>query len=176
MIAAAIENDHAIGVAEHDVHVVLGEQHRECCSRASEAASSINSAARTRRHARRRLVHQQQPRPAGQRQRELDPLRIAIGERRAMPWSAKRVMPTRSSSGVGLVAREIDGARTSSPPCALSRASSAICTFSRTVIDANVAATWNVRPTPRRAMARGGSPSMRSPSKATCRHPARAGR
>ena len=26
---AAIEHDHAIGEAEHDVHVVFGEEHRE---------------------------------------------------------------------------------------------------------------------------------------------------
>ena len=39
--------------------------------------------------------------------------------------------------------------------------------FSRTVIDANNAATWKVRPTPIRAIARGGKPSIRAPINVT---------
>src|SRR5687767_12498947 len=45
--------------------------------------------------------------------------------------------------------------------------SSARSTFSRTVIDANVAATWNVRPTPASAMSRGGRPVMSVPASTT---------
>ena len=47
-------------------------------------------------------------------------------------------------------------ARTVSPACE----SSAICTFSTTVIEPKVAAIWKVRPTPSRQISRGGSPVM----------------
>ena len=40
---------------------------------------------------------------------------------------------------------------------------SAICTFSRTVIEAKVAVIWNVRPTPSRQTRRGGQPVMSRP-------------
>ena len=41
---------------------------------------------------------------------------------------------------------------------------SAICTFSATVIEAKVAATWNVRPTPRRQMSPGAMPAVLLPN------------
>src|ERR1700722_463859 len=41
---------------------------------------------------------------------------------------------------------------------------SAICTFSTTVIEPNVAATWNVRPTPSRQISRGFLPFNFDPS------------
>ena len=44
---------------------------------------------------------------------------------------------------------------------------SAICTFSRTVIEAKVAVIWKVRPTPRRQTARGLSPTMSRPPRRT---------
>ena len=40
---------------------------------------------------------------------------------------------------------------------------SAICTFSATVIEPKVAATWNVRPTPRRQMSPGAMPAVLLP-------------
>ena len=56
--------------------------------------------------------------------------------------------------------QRIDARAIASPACRRDRcgsppscATSASATLSRTVIDANVAATWNVRPTPRRAIA-----------------------
>ena len=73
----------AVGVAEHDVHVVLGEEHRDPLF-ARELRRELHQAvARARRHAGGGLVHQQQPRRAGERQRQLDALRVAVRERRA---------------------------------------------------------------------------------------------
>src|ERR1700675_1524370 len=46
-----------------------------------------------------------------------------------------------------------------------SRETSAICTFSVTVIELKVAAIWNVRPTPRRQISRGRLPAISWPSK-----------
>ncbi len=42
MISPAIENDDAVGMAEHDVHVVLGEQHRDALLPREFAASCIS--------------------------------------------------------------------------------------------------------------------------------------
>jgi hypothetical protein len=64
-------------------------------------------------------------------------------------------------------ARARDGARRR-PPEAIDLAAceiSAICTFSTTVIEPKVAATWKVRPTPRRQMSRGGRPAMLRPQR-----------
>ena len=47
-----------------------------------------------------------------------------------------------------------------SPACEIS----AICTFSATVIEWKVAATWKVRPTPSRQISRGAKPAMSLPS------------
>ena len=83
--AAVIEHDDAIGVTEHDIHVVLGEEDRDPL-RARELGGELHQpAARARRHAGGRLVHQQERGVARERQRELDALRVAIGERRACP-------------------------------------------------------------------------------------------
>ena len=114
-----------------------------------------------------RLVHQQQARRAGERERQLDALGVAVGERRAAlvgeAASSARARAARRPRRAS-AARRAPAMRAA---CAPACASSASSTFSRTVIDANVAATWNVRPTPRRAIARGGRPSMRAPASRT---------
>ena len=76
---AAIEHQDAIGVAEDDVHVVFGEQHADAALARMPRVSAMRAAS-LRRHAGGRLVHQQQPRVVGQREGELQPLEIAIGE------------------------------------------------------------------------------------------------
>ena len=50
------------------------------CSRAMRAVSRISLDALARRHAGGRLVHQQQFRLVGERDRELEPLEVAIGK------------------------------------------------------------------------------------------------
>src|SRR6187401_2086238 len=60
-------------------------------------------------------------------------------------------MPTRSSSA-SASSRYICVAAPQRSRVRPLRLISALCTFSTTVIDTNVCATWNVRPTPRRQM------------------------
>ncbi len=86
----------------------------------------------------------------GEREREFEPLDVAIGEFAAEPIGLIGHADERRAGAQRLVAMA------AAPPSAASaRArrrceSSAICTFSATVIEAKVAAIWNVRPTPRR--------------------------
>jgi hypothetical protein len=138
-------------VAEDDIHVVLGEQNRDPL-RASEIRCELHQPpARARRHAGGGLVHQQESRRSGQCEGELDALGVAVGERRASRFR-EASHPHAFEQRIGFGAQAVGRARAmprSAPACE----SSASCTFSRTVIDANVAATWNVRPTPRRATA-----------------------
>ena len=144
--------------------------------RARSAATCISRARDRVRHARGRLVHQQQPRLAGERERQLDALGVAVGERRAMRVGEVGAADAREQRvGAGIVQRrrERRRARGRGPHARAARAR----TFSRTVIDANVAATWNVRPTPRaRDRVRRQAVDARAVQRDACRRPARAGR
>src|SRR5438046_1376719 len=75
-------------------------------------------------------------------------------------------MPVRASNASARSCHAA-GLRSNSTPSRLACANSASSTFSRTVIDANVAATWNVRLTPLCAICLGGRPSIRLPSSRT---------
>ena len=148
MIAAAVEHDHAVGVAEHDVHVVLGEQHGDALARARArrraASAGRASAATSPRSAR--------PSAAGAaRRRAPARARRAWRRRRRASRSPGRrscVIRTRSSSASASARSAIGRARADARDARRRARAARAATFSRTVIDANVAATWNVRPTP----------------------------
>lgn len=76
----AVEHDDAVGMLEHHVHVVLGEKHADRLLPRDARGQPHQIDALARRHAGRRLVHQQQLRLVGERDRKLEPLEIAIGE------------------------------------------------------------------------------------------------
>ena len=131
-------------------------------SRARVGGELHQPAARARRHARRRLVHQQQPRSAGERQRELDALRVAVGERRAAlvgeAWSCARARAARRrrrAARVGGARADRRDARRAARAArsARSRGRSSTRTSPR---------PGTCGPRPCCAIARGGSPSMRS--------------
>ena len=65
---------------EHHVHVVLGEQHADRLLARDLRGEPHQLDALARRHAGGRLVHQQQLRLVGERDRKLQPLEVAIGE------------------------------------------------------------------------------------------------
>ena len=83
--AAAVEHQDAVGMLEHDVHVVLGEEHADRLLARDLRRQSHQFDALARRHARGRLVHQQKPWLVGKRDRQFQPLEIAIGELAAGP-------------------------------------------------------------------------------------------
>ena len=70
---------------EHHVHVVLGKQHADRLLAGNARGQPHQLDALARRHPGGRLVHQQQFRLVGERDRELQPLEIAIGEFAAGP-------------------------------------------------------------------------------------------
>ena len=167
MIAAAIEHDHAVGVAEHDVHVVLGEQHRDAlCAR--EVGGELHQRSRERGDMPGgRLVHQQQPRRAGERQRELHALGVAVGERRAaLVGEAASSAPARAArrprrANAALARRSMPLLRAGvreQRELRRSRAPSSTRTSRRP-------GTCGRRRS--RAIARGGRPSMRAPASVT---------
>ena len=82
---AAVEHEDAVGMFEHDVHVVLGEEHADRLLARDLRREPHQLDALARRHAGGRLVHQQQLRLVGERHRELEPLEVAIGELAAGP-------------------------------------------------------------------------------------------
>ena len=65
---------------EHHVHVVLGEEHADRFFPRDLRGEPHQLDALARRHAGGRLVHQQQLRLVGERDRKLQPLEVAIGE------------------------------------------------------------------------------------------------
>ena len=83
--AAAVEHEDAVGMLEHHVHVVLGEEHADRLLAGDARGEPHQFDALARRHAGGRLVHQQQLRLVGERDRELEPLEVAIGELAAGP-------------------------------------------------------------------------------------------
>ena len=70
---------------EHHVHVVLGEQHADRFFARDAGGEPHQLDALARRHAGGRLVHQQKFWLVGERDRELEPLQVAIGEFAAGP-------------------------------------------------------------------------------------------
>src|SRR5262245_28898032 len=77
---AARENDDAVGIGEHHVHRMLGEQHRDPALDHQPLYQRDQLVAFARRHAGGGLVHQEEARIVGERDRELDPLHVAVGE------------------------------------------------------------------------------------------------
>ena len=87
---ATQQDEDSGGVAEHHIHVVLGEQHADP-ARASDVLREFHQGRPLAQgHPGRRLVHQQKPRVARQRDRELDPLHIPVGELRTGPVGRSR--------------------------------------------------------------------------------------
>ena len=83
--AAAVEHQDAVGMLEHHVHVVLGEEHADRFFPRDPGREPHQLDPLARRHAGGRLVHQQQLRLVGERDRKLEPLEVAIGEFAAGP-------------------------------------------------------------------------------------------
>ena len=77
---AARQDDDPVGMGEDDVHAVLGEQHADRLLVREPARQRHQFVPLARRHAGGRLVHQQQARPVGERDRQLDPLDVAVGQ------------------------------------------------------------------------------------------------
>ena len=124
------------------------------CSRASRRGQRHQLVALARRHAGGRLVHQQQARPVGQRDRQLDALDVAVGQHAA---SRARPAPPcrRCASSASASPRELRArrrARSRSTPARRARAAPS-ARSRRTVSEAKVSAIWNVRPTPWRQIA-----------------------
>ena len=94
---------------------------------------------------------------ARQRDRQLDALDVAIGERRARPVGQSGHADRREELYrlLAMTAARVRARRRAVSPAWLI---SAIWTFSATVIDGKVWATWKVRPTPRRNFSRGVRP------------------
>ena len=70
-------------MCKHHIHAVLGEQHADVALANQPLDDGRQLIAFTRRHARGRLVHQQQAGLVGQGHGKLDPLDIAIRQRGA---------------------------------------------------------------------------------------------
>src|SRR5215475_9856776 len=77
---AASENDDAVGIGEHHVHRMLGEQDRDPAFDHKPLHQADQIIALARRHAGGWFVHQQQARVVGKRDGELDALHVAIGK------------------------------------------------------------------------------------------------
>src|SRR4249919_1956615 len=83
--AAARQHDDTVRESEHDVHRMLGEQHRNLPLHDQLLDQRDQIVAFARRHASGRLVHQQEARLVGERDGQLDALDIAIGKLTAGP-------------------------------------------------------------------------------------------
>src|SRR5262249_58332478 len=70
---------------EHDVHRVLGKKHRTPLLDAQALDECNEIIALARPHARRRLIHQQEPGLVGESNRKLDTLDVTIGQFTAPP-------------------------------------------------------------------------------------------
>ena len=70
---------------EHDVHVVLGEEHADRLLARDPRGEPHQFDALARRHTGGRLIHQQKLWLIGKRNRKLEPFEIAIGELTAWP-------------------------------------------------------------------------------------------
>ena len=154
-------------MGEHHVHVVLGEQHRDAAAAREFRRELHQLVSFLRRHAGGGLVHQQEARAVGQRDRQFDALQVAVGEHCAGTLGLLQHADPREER-VGLLARSCAWRGRPSDQSRRWWESRAICTFSRTVIEAKVAVIWNVRPTPRRQMSRGLRPIRLRPSNSIC--------
>ena len=67
-------------MTKHHVHVVLGEEDADRAFAGDAGSEAHQRMALSRRHAGRRLVHQQELGIVGERDGELEPLEVAIGE------------------------------------------------------------------------------------------------
>src|SRR5687767_1430509 len=74
---AEVHDDHAACEAEHHFHIVLGEQHGDMVAARERRRERHQLAALLGSRAGGRLVHEQQPRPVRERDRELDALQVA---------------------------------------------------------------------------------------------------
>src|SRR5262245_5723662 len=77
---AAREHDDAVGIGEHHIHRVLGEQHRDPALDHQPLHQRDQLVALARRHPGGGLVHQEEARVVGERDGKLDPLHVAVGE------------------------------------------------------------------------------------------------
>ena len=96
---------------EHDVHIVLGEEHADRFFARDARGEPHQFDALARRHAGGRLVHQQQLRLVGERDRQLQPLEIAIGEFAAGPLGIA-AHADEFEQAAGLVPRATSASRT----------------------------------------------------------------
>src|SRR5205809_403684 len=76
--AAADHDDDAAREAEHHIHVVLDEQHRELAGQARDHGEELR--ALVLRHTGRGLIQEQHARPGGERERDLEQALLAVGE------------------------------------------------------------------------------------------------
>src|ERR687887_255622 len=100
--APADHHDDAMRKAEHDVHVVLDEEHRDVLRQIGDDGEQLGALAL--RHSRRRLVEQEHFRPGGERERDLQQPLLAIGQFVGGP-KAVRAEPQRSENRIGFLDR-----------------------------------------------------------------------
>ena len=91
---------------EHHVHVVLGEEHADRFLPRDPGGQPHQLDALARRHAGGRLVHQQKLWLIGERDREFQPLQVAIGEFAAGPLGIA-AHADQFEQAAGFVAREL---------------------------------------------------------------------
>jgi hypothetical protein len=82
---AARHHHDAVGEGEHHVHGVLSEKHGDAALDDKGLHQGDQVVALARRHARGRLVHEQQARIAGEGNRKLHAFHVAVGELAARP-------------------------------------------------------------------------------------------
>ena len=146
---AADQHRDALGEAEHELHVVLDEQDRDVAA-AAPAMTPNSSALSAGGNAGRRLVEQQDPRPRGERQRDLDQPLLAVGQV-ARQRIGVGVEPQRAQQRARLVDLLAAGSR----PCDASRGAGPCARRSRArptrapSSPGNSVLIWNVRVTPR---------------------------
>src|SRR3974390_3175148 len=75
---AAREHDDAVGIREYHIHGMLGEQHRDASLDHQPLHQRDQIVALARRHSCGWLIHQQETRIVGKRDRELDTLHVAV--------------------------------------------------------------------------------------------------
>ena len=139
-----IENDDAVADSEHQIHVVVDEQHRDPAV-TGRPPPLPEPLAFQRIESGRRFVEQRHPRSAGQHPRHRDQL--------PLPWDGSAA-PTSASSEMSSRA---SAARTDSAPWPpLWEAPTMM--FSATVSSSYSSMSWNVRPSPARARRCGARP------------------
>ncbi len=113
-----LEHHHAVGVFEHDIHVMLGEKDADRPVARNARGERHQVDAFFRRHAGGRLVEQQELGVVGERDRELEALEIAVGEFAAGP-PGLRFQPQEIEEALGeeegVALAQIDGATAEVP-------------------------------------------------------------